>query len=179
MIHQLLHSLSLANTVFPLEILPNWWKGNFPSSAPALQQTAKNKARLQVAKADLRPSPVLQLLLLSISRTSSSHRGFGIRPEGPFQRAQPEGQREQSCVLMEPGQGTGPALMAALCDGFVLAGLRRAGNLLPKIGAVLLHLLLNSGYASWIETFETDSEELWGMHQKVHMVLPNQVCRTG
>lgn len=45
-------------------------------------------------------------------------------------------------------QGTGPAFMAALGDGFVLAGLRQAGNLPPKIGAVLLHLLLNSGYAS-------------------------------
>lgn len=34
------------------------------------------------------------------------------------------------------------------------------GNLPPKIGVVLLHLPLNSGYKPGIQTLEADSEEL-------------------
>lgn len=98
LIHQLLHSLYLANTFFPVEILPNRLKRNFLFFYISLTTHSKNRSATEkLAKAD--PSPP------AVASSSSSPAAYphylpcgrgdcGWDPRAPLQKVQPEGQRE-------------------------------------------------------------------------------------
>lgn len=184
LICQLLHSLCLANTFFPVEILPNRLKGDFPSFFffHSITQSKNWSVMVEIAKADLRhpPSPPFHPQHLPCSTGK-----LGIRPRAPLWKAQPEGRRENPCSASSlswstgsPSQGRCGSVGGGGRTGLAPSTLSGAagkswsetrtftGNLPPKIGVVLLHLPLNSGYKPGIQTLEADSEELWGMHQK-------------
>ena len=87
MIPQLLHSLCLGNTFFPVEILPNRLKGNFPFFCISHTTHSKNRSAIaQLAKADLRNPPhCLQSFFPSPAAPSSppslQQKGLWIRPK--------------------------------------------------------------------------------------------------